>query len=52
MIPLRLYLDDRGKAKVLLGLAKGRRTWDRRHEIAERDARRETERAVSEARRR
>ena len=52
LVPLRLYIDDRGKAKVLLGLAKGKQTWDRRREIAERDAKRETERAVADARRR
>lgn len=52
LVPLRLYINDRGKAKLELGLARGKQTWDRRREIAERDARRETERAVSEARRR
>ena len=45
LVPLRLYINDQGKAKVLLGLARGKQTWDRRREIAERDARRETERA-------
>ena len=30
VIPLRLYIDDRGKAKLMLGLAKGKQTWDRR----------------------
>ena len=38
LVPLRLYINDRGKAKVLLGLARGKQTWDRRREIAERDA--------------
>jgi SsrA-binding protein len=52
LVPLRLYINDQGKAKLELGLARGKQTWDRRREIAERDARRETERAVSEARRR
>ena len=52
LVPLRLYITDQGKAKVELGLARGKQTWDRRREIAERDARRETERAVAEARRR
>ena len=52
LVPLRLYLTDQGKAKLELGLARGKQTWDRRREIAERDARRETERAVAEARRR
>ena len=52
LVPLRLYINDQGKAKLRLGLARGKQTWDRRREIAERDARRETERAVADARRR
>jgi len=46
LIPLRLYLE-RGYAKVELGLARGRRQWDKRRAIAEREARREEERALS-----
>lgn len=46
LIPLRLYLQ-RGYAKVQLGLARGRRQWDKRQAIAEREARREEERALS-----
>lgn len=52
LVPLRLYINEQGKAKLELGLARGKQTWDRRREIAERDARRETDRAVAEARRR
>lgn len=52
LVPLRLYITDQGKAKLELGLARGKQTWDRRREIAERDARRETERAMADARRR
>ncbi len=52
LVPLRLYITDQGRAKVELGLARGKQTWDRRREIQERDAKRDTERAVSEARRR
>ena len=44
LIPLRLYFT-RGRAKLLLGVAKGRKTHDRRHAIAEREARREIDRA-------
>lgn len=46
IVPLRLYLQ-RGYAKVQLGLARGRRQWDKRRAIAEREARREEERALS-----
>jgi SsrA-binding protein len=52
IVPLRLYIDDRGRAKVELGLARGKQQHDRRREIAERDARRDVERALAEAGRR
>ncbi|HTR97815.1 MAG TPA: SsrA-binding protein SmpB [Candidatus Acidoferrales bacterium] len=43
LIPLRLYFS-KGRAKLLLALAKGRKTHDKRAAIAERDARREIDR--------
>jgi len=46
IIPLKLYLE-RGYAKVELGLARGRRQWDKRQAIAEREAKREEQRALS-----
>jgi SsrA-binding protein len=46
IVPLQLYLQ-RGYAKIELGLARGRREWDKRRAIAEREARREQERAFS-----
>ncbi len=52
LVPLRLYIDRRGKAKLELGLGKGRQLHDRRREIAARDARRELERDLAEATRR
>jgi SsrA-binding protein len=51
LIPLRIYFKD-GWAKVELGLAKGRAHEDRREAIAERESRREMDRAVARARRR
>jgi SsrA-binding protein len=44
LIPLKLYFKE-GRAKVELGLAKGRKTHDKRHAIAERDAKRDMDRA-------
>jgi len=44
IVPLKLYFS-RGYAKLLLGVAKGKKTHDKRHSIAERDARREMARA-------
>ena len=46
LVPLSVYFKD-GKAKVELALARGRRRYDKRHAIAERDAKREAERAMS-----
>jgi SsrA-binding protein len=43
IIPLKLYFS-RGYAKLLLGVAKGKKTHDKRHSIAERDAEREIRR--------
>ena len=45
VIPLSLYFKD-GRAKVEIALAKGKKSWDKRHAIAERTAKRETEQAV------
>jgi len=45
LIPLKLYFDD-GYAKVEIGVAQGRRSYDKRHAIAERESKREVERAL------
>jgi SsrA-binding protein len=50
IIPLKLYLE-RGYAKLELGLARGRRQWDKRQAIAEREQKREEQRALSPRRR-
>jgi SsrA-binding protein len=52
IVPLSIYINDRGKAKMQLGLARGKQTWDRRREIADRDSKRDLAREVAEARRR
>ncbi|MCK4350491.1 MAG: SsrA-binding protein SmpB [Candidatus Krumholzibacteria bacterium] len=48
LIPLRLYFNDSGRVKVELGLARGKRSFDKRREIAERDAKREIRRAIKD----
>jgi SsrA-binding protein len=50
LIPLQVYFKD-GKAKVELGLAKGKTSYDKRETIKERDHEREMDRAVARARR-
>jgi len=44
LVPLRLYLKD-NRAKVELALAKGKKIYDKREAIAQRDAQREMDRA-------
>ena len=45
LVPLSLYFKD-GRAKVEIALAKGKKTWDKRHALAERQAIRETQQAL------
>lgn len=45
LVPLRMYLKN-NRAKVELALAKGKKLYDKRDSIAERDARRDVERAL------
>jgi len=45
LVPLKLYLKG-GRAKIELGLCRGKKLYDKREAIAERDAKREIERAV------
>jgi SsrA-binding protein len=45
LVPLSLYFKD-GKAKVELAVARGKRTYDKRHDLARKDAAREVERAL------
>ncbi len=49
LVPLRLFFKDR-RVKIELGVARGRRAYDKRQAIAERDARREAERALKAVR--
>jgi SsrA-binding protein len=46
LIPLSLYFKD-GRAKVEIALARGKRTYDKRQALAERQSKRETERALA-----
>ncbi|CRK62199.1 tmRNA-binding protein SmpB [Alloactinosynnema sp. L-07] len=46
IVPLSMYFSD-GRVKVELALVRGKKTWDKRADIATRDANREIERAFS-----
>ena len=50
LVPLSIDFSD-GYAKVELAVATGKKDWDKRQTIAERDARRDVERELSERRR-
>ena len=45
LVPLKLYLKG-GKAKIELGLCRGKKLYDKREAIAERDVKREMERVI------
>ena len=49
-MPLRIYFSPRGHAKVELALARGKKEYDRRETIKEREAGREMERAMKNGR--
>ena len=46
LVPLRMYINDRGRAKVELAVARGKKNYDKRHDIAKRDADRRMQQAV------
>jgi len=49
LVPLRMYLKD-NRAKVEIALVRGKKLYDKRRAIAERDAQREVERALARRR--
>lgn len=48
LVPMQLYFK-RGKVKLELGVAKGKKLFDKREDIAERDAKREIDRKLKES---
>ena len=50
LVPLRIYLKN-NLIKLEVGLCKGKKLWDKREAIAERDARRDVERVTARAQR-
>ena len=49
IVPLRLYLTGKGRAKLEMGLARGKNLHDRRRDIADRDAKRDVAREMADA---
>jgi len=46
IVPLQLYFNPRGIAKIEIGLARGKKAYDKRHSIKDRDWQREKERVM------
>lgn len=46
LVPLRMYINDRGKAKIELAVARGKKEYDKRHDIAKKDADRKMQQAM------
>lgn len=46
IVPLRLFISERGYAKLVIGVAKGKKEYDKRQSIKERDDKRELARAL------
>ena len=46
LIPLRIYLNDRGRAKIEIAVARGKKLYDKRDSIAKRDTERKMQRAM------
>ncbi|MDI6860991.1 MAG: SsrA-binding protein SmpB [Caldisericia bacterium] len=46
VVPLQIYLNEKGLIKVLIGLGKGKKLYDKRREIKERELKRRIEREI------
>ncbi|MEZ4656061.1 MAG: SsrA-binding protein SmpB [Caldilineaceae bacterium] len=49
IVPLRMYIDAKGLAKVEIGLARGKHTYDKRASISKRESDRDLRRALKQA---
>lgn len=46
IVPLKMYINEEGRAKVEVGVARGKKNYDKRDDIAKRDAKRDIERLM------
>jgi SsrA-binding protein len=46
LVPLKIYFNERGKAKLALGLARGKKLYDKRASLKQKEADREMQRAM------
>ena len=50
LVPLKIYFNDRGLAKIELALARGKRQYDKRQAITKRDQKRDIDRSMKKYR--
>jgi len=48
IVPTRLYISDRGYAKLSISLAKGKKTYDKRESLKKKDTKREIDRGMKD----
>ena len=46
IVPLRLFIDENGRAKLVIALCKGKKDYDKRATLRDKDDRREMDRAI------
>lgn len=46
LVPLRVYINEDGRAKLEIGVARGKKNYDKREDIARRDAKRDIDRRM------
>lgn len=49
LIPYKLYINERGLAKIQVALATGKKSFDKRHTIKEKDQKRDADRSIKNA---
>lgn len=48
LVPVKLYFNEKNKVKVEIGLAKGKKLYDKRDDLAKKDSERQVEKALRE----
>ena len=48
LVPLEMYFDERNRVKLVIGLARGKKLYDKRVDMAKRDVDREIARTLKE----
>lgn len=52
LVPLTVYLNEEGRCKLEIGLARGKKNYDKRDAIAKKDAERKIDKAIKDSLRR